>query len=208
MSNIEHEAANKKQEFNEKRAKKRKSNRVITFIVILLVFGGIAAFSFANLSTPNKPIMRWDGGNYNIGEEVSYKGQIFGMTDIQLEEIENGVVGFDLATLKSKSLVYADYFYNNGAERVPLLAYISPAGRVVAAISMCEPCQSESFHINGSYIVCDTCRSEWLLNDLNGTRGGCLRYPPEEINYNVVDGKIRILEADLKAWVPRESSGM
>jgi hypothetical protein len=69
---------------------------------------------------------------------------------------------------------------------------------------MCEPCQSESFHISGDELVYDSCNTKWTLNELQGVSGGCALYPPEELNYRVVDGKVLILESDLQAWTPRK----
>ncbi|MDW7673381.1 MAG: Fe-S-containing protein [Bacillota bacterium] len=198
----------KKQEFIEKKNKRQKANRVVIGIVALLGVLGITIFMVVNSTSPSQSVTRWEGGTYNIGSQISYQGKILGMTDIELIQTDEGAVGFTLEDLKQSELIYSNFYFNGESNRVPVMAYISPAGRVVVAVSLCEPCQSESFHISGNELVCDTCRTKWLLNDLRGISGGCLTYPPEELNYTVDEGYINILEADLKSWGPRETKGM
>lgn len=75
--------------------------------------------------------------------------------------------------------------YKDGAY-LPLMIILTPSDQVIAAVRVCEPCGSFSFHIEGSkYIVCDLCGTHWDIETLNGVSGGCASYPPprlEELN--------------------------
>lgn len=193
----------KKQEFLEKRQKRRSTNRVVIGIIALVALFGVVSFAILNLNSPT--VKRWEGGTYNIGKQMDYSGKRIAMTDIDYT-LEDGKLQFPVAEVVDNSFIFTEY--QQDRNRLPILAFISPAGRLVAAVSYCEPCRSESFHIDGRDLVCDTCRTRWQLNDLRGLSGGCPNYPPEELNYEVIDGMVVISEADILSWVPREFSEM
>lgn len=189
----------KKREFAEKTKKSSGPNRLVILIFILIGVGGTAIFGWANRGS-GVP-RRWEGGNYNIGRPVSYSG-VIQMTDIDIDIVE-GNVRIPLQTLVDKSILYTEY--ESGGRIIPLTAIISPSGRVMVSIAMCEPCRSQRFHINKTELVCDTCRTTWRLTDLKGIAGGCPQYPPEEIDYEVDEAGEYILvqEEEIKAWQPR-----
>jgi uncharacterized membrane protein len=148
---------------------------------------------------------RWEGGTYNIGQQVDYLGSRVAMTDIKLE-IEDGKVMFPLDAVIQNSFIFTEY--DQDRFRLPLMAFIHPSGRLVAAVSFCEPCRSESFHIDGRDLVCDSCRTRWAIADFRGISGGCKEYAPEELNYEVIDGMVVISEKDIMSWVPRSYQPM
>jgi len=128
------------------------------------------------------------------------------------KKTEAGTVTLSLAELTSKKIggfVYSrttampagyDSIEGNG---LPILAYVAPSGKLVVATSMCEPCHSYNFHIEGDELVCNTCLTRWDLNTLKGVRGGCLDYPPKEVKATVAGDVIQIDQAELEAWAPR-----
>ncbi len=122
------------------------------------------------------------------------------MTDIKAM-VKNGYLQFSLAEVKSKGLIYCEY--QKGGKKIPLTAYISPQGKLVTAVSMCEPCRSTRFHIEGKNLVCNSCNTVWTLEDLQGISGGCLKYPPEVIAHTLEGDNIKIKEAAILAWKPR-----
>jgi len=75
---------------------------------------------------------------------------------------------------------------------------------VVGAVSYCEPCRSSSFHIRDNELVCDSCYTRWEIETLKGIAGGCMAYPPEEINYQADNGMIILDENDIRSWTPRD----
>jgi uncharacterized membrane protein len=122
------------------------------------------------------------------------------MTDIHAK-VEKGIISIPLEVLKEKKMVRFEY-ENNGF-RIPLLAYVAPSGRVVTAVSMCEPCRSTRFHINDKKIVCNACATEWNLETLKGIQGGCLNYPPDVILSTIEKDRIQIDEKIVTHWKPR-----
>ena len=135
-----------------------------------------------------------------VSEKVDYSGQTIRMTDIQAK-VEKGKISISLDVVKEKKMVRFDY-QNNGLI-IPLLAYITQTGRVVTAVSMCEPCRSTRFHINDKKIVCNACGTEWNLETLKGIQGGCLNYPPDVIQSTIEKDRIEIDEKNINQWKPR-----
>ena len=153
------------------------------------------------------------GGPVVVDKGADYSGAPVEMSILESVEANgSGAVALSLTEIKAKQiggLVYsrstpmpADYalIENNG---LPVLAYVAPSGRVVVAISLCEPCRSYSFHISGSELVCNSCFTRWDLDTLKGVGGGCLDYPPEELTVTVEGDLVRIDQSALEAWVPR-----
>ena len=135
-----------------------------------------------------------------VSEKVDYAGQKIPMTDVQAK-VEKGKISVPLDAVKEKKMVRFEY-ENNGL-RIPILSYITESGRVVTAVSMCEPCRSTRFHINDKKIVCNACATEWNLETLRGIQGGCLNYPPDVIPSTVEKDRIQIDEKIVTQWRPR-----
>jgi len=133
-------------------------------------------------------------------EKVDYSGQTVRMTDIQAK-VEKGKISIPLDVVKEKKMVY--FQYEGNGVIIPLLAYITQSGRVVTAVSMCEPCRSTRFHINDKKIVCNACATEWNLETLKGIQGGCLNYPPDVIPSTIEKDRIQIDEKIVTQWKPR-----
>jgi len=82
--------------------------------------------------------------------------------------------------------------YRDG-EYLPLLALLTPSGKVLVGIRVCEPCGSFSFHVSESkYIVCDACGTMWDIETLAGVSGGCVNYPPPRLPVSVNGGSVWI----------------
>jgi len=131
---------------------------------------------------------------------VDYSGQTISMTDI-VAKVENGKISIPLDLVKEKKMVRFEY--EGKGLKIPLLAYVTLAGRVVTAISMCEPCRSTRFHIQDQALVCNACNTEWNLETLKGIRGGCMNYPPEVIPSTVEKDSVLIEEKVVLGWKPR-----
>lgn len=86
---------------------------------------------------------------------------------------------------------------------MPLLAYLSEEGRIITAISMCEPCNSTAFHINGNELICNSCGTTWELDNLDAISGSCGKYPPDPIPSRVVGNQIQISELSVANWQRR-----
>lgn len=115
--------------------------------------------------------------------------------------LKNGKITIPLDVVKENKFVKYDYVSNN--KTMPLLAYITEEGKIVTAISMCEPCDSKDFHIIGSDLVCNSCGTTWNLNTLNPISGSCGKYPPDPLPSKVVGNEIQIDEYLVTSWTRR-----
>jgi len=122
------------------------------------------------------------------------------MTDTP-SRVENGKIVVPLDLVKEKKFVA--FNYQSPYNVVPLLAYVSGEGKIVTAISMCEPCNSERFHMKGDEIVCNSCGTTWKINDLEAVQGSCSKYPPDAVPNTVVGNEIRIDEQVVSQWQRR-----
>lgn len=133
--------------------------------------------------------------NYNANEKLQ-------QVKIPLPKVENGKVTVaTLTDLKDKKFTWTEYKENG--KRVPLTAIVKPNGKVVVAVSICEPCNGETFHITGNQIVCNVCGTTWDLDTFKGLSGGCQDYPPEILNYTQNGDKLEVEQSVLNAWRPR-----
>ena len=115
---------------------------------------------------------------------------------------ENKLVFVDLKLQTPKeTLVYQARtiplsYYRNG-EYLPLVIISTPSGNTVAGVRTCEPCGSFSFHIvKGTNLQCDSCGTEWTLENFTPVSGGCLDYPPPKVTSTTKGDN---LEIDLSA---------
>ncbi|MBO8167856.1 MAG: DUF2318 domain-containing protein [Thermoanaerobacteraceae bacterium] len=189
----------KREEFVSGSQKYRGPNRVVILVFVLIAVVGVGWFAFATRDTAVLP-KRYEGGNYNIGKTPDYDGKTISMTDIE-NVVKDGKLIILLDEVIENKIIYTEYSKNG--KRNAVTSFITPAGRLVVAMAMCEPCRSERFHIEDNVLVCDTCGTRWYLNDLRGISGGCLQYPPEELPYEVRNGQILVPEDIVREWEPR-----
>ncbi len=185
--------------------RRRKRKKIVLGALLGLLVVGIAAVV---LST-RESIPGFDN-KYSTGKSVNYSNRTVNMTDITPDiQIGGGQVKLPLAKLEQNNLVYAMYDPNRNIGQnqkgEPIMAFLTPAGRVTVAVSFCEPCFSRQFHIEGDQLVCNTCGTRWALADMSGISGGCVKYPPQQLSYTADKaGDIVISETDLKNWQPRD----
>ena len=168
---------------------------LVSLVLVVFALGGIAYWLMwgGTSSQSNLPSQKVTG-------RVDYTGQTISMVDIQAK-VENGKISIPLDVVMEKKIVRFEY--EGQGLKIPLLSYITLAGRVITAVSMCEPCRSTRFHIKDKTLVCNACFTEWNLDSLKGVRGGCIDYPPEVIPSTVEKGRIVIDEKVVLNWKPR-----
>ena len=177
--------------------KRKKSYWIpISLVIIAIILGGIGYWVIQGDTGTNPKV----SSQPKVSEKIDYAGQTIRMTDIQAK-VENRKISIPLDVVKEKKMVRFEY-EGNGV-RIPLLSYITQSGRVVTAVSMCEPCRSTRFHINDKKIVCNACATEWNLETLKGIQGGCLNYPPDVIPSTLEEDRILIDEKIVTQWKPR-----
>ena len=114
------------------------------------------------------------------GEKINYSQNDKLQQTIVESKVENGkAIVTTLSTVKEKKFIWTEYKANG--KMVPLTAFAQPDGKVMVAVSFCEPCKGETFHITGNQIVCNVCGTVWDLQTLKGISGGCQTYPPEAL---------------------------
>jgi uncharacterized Zn ribbon protein len=94
-------------------------------------------------------------------------------------------------------------FYDpEGIQKIPLIAYITPEGKIVTAMSKSENCQSEDFYLEGHNIHCASCPSYWNMSSLEAY-ACCQRFYPDPIPSTLVGDEVRIDAQLVRQWHPR-----
>jgi hypothetical protein len=176
--------------------KNRRSWIPISLTLLAIMLGGVGYWLIQKGTTADAGM----SSQPKVSGNVSYTGQTISMTDIQAK-VENGKISIPFNVVLEKRLVRFEY--KGKTSVLPLLAYITQSGRVITAVSMCEPCRSTRFHIKGKTLVCNACYTEWDLETLKGIKGGCLNYPPDPIPSTLENGMIVIDEKNVSQWKPR-----
>ena len=165
-------------------------------VVVIAVVVGLIAFSNAGQGGTT------DGSNTNsavTGSSQTAAKDKVEMTDVKAT-VANGSVTVSESEVRKAGIVYYEY---RGAMDVNLLAYVGPSGNIITAVSLCEPCRGQKFHIEGTTLVCNTCGSVWELETHKAVSGACTNYPPEILQSETLNGQVVIAESKVLAWEPR-----
>ena len=185
---------------NQKFTQPQKSNTLLfTIVGILTVVIMIGTYFI--VANSNKPSVSVNTAA-DIGQKMNYSSEIkLEQTKVE-SKVENGqAIVTTLSAVKENKFIWTEYKANG--KRIPLTAFIQPDGKVMVAVSFCEPCKGETFHIIGNQIVCNVCGTVWDLQTLKGISGGCQSYPPEALTYSLNGDNLEIPQSILDAWAPR-----
>ncbi len=171
----------------------------VSLVLAAIALGGVAYWIIQG-STPANSDVSSVSPQPKVSGNIDYTGQSISMTDIQ-PTVKSGKISLPLDLVLEKRLVRFEY--ETKENKIPLLSYVAPSGKVITAVSMCEPCRSTRFHIEGKTLVCNACATKWNLETLKGISGGCLNYPPDVIPSTVEKGVIQIEEKIVTQWKPR-----
>ena len=166
-------------------------------VAAIVVLAGFAYWLIQKNNTATDPRA---SSQPKVSGNVNYNGQKISMTDVSAK-LENGKISIPVEAVLEKKIVRFEY-EGNGT-KIPLLSYVTETGKLVTAVSMCEPCRSTRFHIRDKILVCNACGTEWNLETLKGIQGGCLNYPPDVIPSTIEKEKIQIDEKIVTQWKPR-----
>lgn len=191
---------NKREEKNRKFTQPKQSKAVlystIGIVAVMLIVAGYLAFG--NGDKPSASV----NAAADTGQKANYSPNNKLEQTIVESKVENGnAIVATLSTVKEKKFIWTEYKANG--KRVPLTAFIQPDGKVMVAVSFCEPCKGERFHITNNQLVCNTCGTVWDLQTLKGVSGGCLTYPPDALTYSLNGDNLEVPQTVLDAWVPR-----
>ncbi len=185
----------KKKKFVKGQKKKAQSN------TLKFVLGSAAAIIvLVALVFVLRPSEKGVGEKVDTDDAASYGSETVEMTDITAK-VEGGKIIVPVKEVEDNKIVYFEY---QGSATTALVAYLSPSGRIVTAISMCEPCKGTRFHIEGDTLVCNACGTRWNLDTLKGISGGCMDYPPDILEKVTIENdQIVIEESEVVNWKPR-----
>jgi hypothetical protein len=195
----------KREKFEEAGRFPVKKVSIIAAAVIVIAVGGFLGYHFATAAPEVGGAVVEQGG-------ADYSGGQVAMTVLPQATVEAGSLKIPVDEIKAKKIVGVLYSrttpmpdgYNDIANNgLPVLAYVAPSGRLVVASSLCEPCHSYEFHIEGNDLVCNSCYTHWDLNTLEGKSGGCQAYPPLELKTVVQGASVDVPTDVLESWVPR-----
>ncbi len=172
---------------------------MILSALAVIALGGIA-YWIIDGNTPANSEVSSVAPRVIAAANVDYTGQKISMVDIQATA-KNGKITLPMDLVLEKRFVRFEY--DAGGNKIPMLAYVTPSGKVITAVSMCEPCRSTRFHIQDTTLVCNACYTKWTLDTLKGISGGCLNYPPDVIPNTIEKGVIQIDEKKATEWKPR-----
>lgn len=177
--------------------KKKQPNRTPLFIIggffVVFVVFGLLTFNDGKPTATKLPFA-------TQLNPVNYQGKTINQTPIQ-SVVANGTIRIPLQQVEENKFIITSY--QQGSKSVALTSYIAPSGKVISAISICEPCRSQSFHIQGDQLVCNACGTRWDLETLRGLSGGCQDFPPDTLESTLADGQILIAESLVANWQPR-----
>jgi len=186
----------KHQKFTHPKKSKAMLYSLVGIVAVIIIISSY--LTFGKSDKPNAS----SNAVADTGQKVNYNPTDKLEQTKVVSKVDNGkAVIATLTTVKEKKFIWTEYKANG--KRVPLTAFIQPNGKVMVAVSFCEPCKGEFFHITGDTLVCNVCGTVWDLQTLKGISGGCLTYPPQELPYSLNGDNLEIPQAVLDAWAPR-----
>ncbi|MBI2619173.1 MAG: DUF2318 domain-containing protein [Ignavibacteriales bacterium] len=94
------------------------------------------------------------------------------------------------------------FFDPQGNQNVPIIAYLTPGGKLVTAMSISENCRSTDFYLEGENIHCASCPSYWNMTSLEAY-ACCQKFYPDPIPSTVLGDEIRIEVQTIRNWKTR-----
>lgn len=178
---------------------KTQGGKQIRLKTILMTAAAIIAGAWIYTSLPESgnPIIK---ASPVVTNPVFYGGTPQQMAAVSAK-VERGKVILPFDIVREKKIVR--FVYGDPRYGIPLLAYISTEGKVITAISVCEPCNSTAFHIQDDKIICNSCGTTWKLDNLEAVSGSCGRYPPDPLPNTVTGNQIQIDEQTVATWQRR-----
>ena len=179
-----------------KRVMTRRARRVYGFLTIILFFAFLYVF-IEHLPGKPDPVIEKQP---DVAMAASFASVNIEQQQIDVT-VQNGKIVFPLSKLLEKKMVSFEYVAQHAT--VPLLAFINNDGKLVTCIRMCEPCNSKTFRIENTDLVCGVCGTRWKLGNLEGIQGSCQKYPPAPIPSIIVGDEIQIDAATVRDWKMR-----
>lgn len=191
---------NNRVEKNQKFTQPKKSNAALFSVlgIVTVIIMISAYFVFAKNDSTSSSVK----AAANIGQTMNYSKNDKLEQKVVESKIENGYeILTTLSAIKDQKFIWTEYKANG--KTIPLTAFVQPDGKVMVAVSYCEPCKGQTFHITGNQIICNVCGTTWDLQTLKGISGGCQDYPPDALTYSLNGNNIEVPQTVLDAWKTR-----
>lgn len=188
----------KKQTNNVKQAAPDKKYGPIFVVGIVIIAAFAIIVSSGKSQTAGTAAATGAGGN--TATTAAASATALQQTDIPLE-VAAGNITVDEAAVRKAGSTYFEY--KTIGKTVPLMAYVGPSGKIVTAVSLCEPCRGQKFRIEGDKLICNTCGSIWIVETHKPVSGSCQAYPPDFVPATLENGKVVIPEANVANWKAR-----
>lgn len=114
--------------------------------------------------------------------------------------VDQGYMVIPLESIINHKLVR--FFDPEQIQQVPLIAYITPEGKIVTAMSISENCRSTDFYLEGHNIHCAACPSYWNMSSLEAY-ACCQKFYPDPIPSTLANNEIRIDASVVRSWKSR-----
>lgn len=108
--------------------------------------------------------------------------------------VKTDVVSIPLEAVDKNTNVH--FKVNTGISEVAVMAYRLD-DRIFIRSSVCPPCGSMGFALEGDILVCDACATRFDASTGMGVGGACIAYPKESIPYTVSDGTLIMSLSDI-----------
>lgn len=202
----------KKAKVMQKRAKVSMTSVLIIAVVVIMAAGG---FWLSRSGTPETEQVKSPKqiDRVTVSGPVDYTQGRVDMTNIDYTTKGDNVV-ISLDEVKKNKFVRFEFRSPKinvkqrnfaGEPLLPVMAMVAPSGKLLVAVSYCEPCRATTFHTEkDSSLTCNICGTKWDLETLIAWSGACQAFPPDEVKVAVKDGKVLIPKGYLESWEPRE----
>jgi hypothetical protein len=170
----------------------------ITLLIVVAVAVAAAGMVLLAGRGPGQPAVQYFGEP--VAAPRSYIGRVVAMTRVE-PLVENGQIKIPLAEVDKNNIVYFE-LENDQGTLVPMMAYITPSGRLFAGSSMCEPCRGRTYSLAGETIVCGACRTTFTIEDHRFISGAtvCGSFAPVYMNPVIEDGMVIIEHQQVLSW--------
>ncbi len=168
---------------------------VIRGAIVVVLVVGIGAFLDQLLRTFHPVIERQP----DVAMVTMYRDEQIRSTPVEAVMI-GGKIGVPLRIVQEHKLVR--FFDPEKVQEVPVIAYITPQGKLVTAMSKSEQCGSTDFYLSGNNIHCASCGSYWNMASMEAY-ACCQRFYPDPIPSSVSGDMVVIDPAAVRQWQSR-----
>ncbi len=138
-----------------------------------------------------------------VAEPRSYEGRIRKMTEL-VPELNGERIELPFHKIDRHDIVYFEIENENGFA-VPVMAYITPTGRLFVGVSLCEGCGGRRYALAGDTLLSENCRTIFKIEDHRFIRGSrrCRDYPPQLLDWSLEEDTLVIPREEVLGWQPR-----